>query len=386
MTTLRARRSALACVLAGLLAMGACSARDERATGLSRGGSPGAECAEQAVSPITAGPGAPGPFAVERLELAHPDSSDPVTVFLPREPRPTRRPVIFFSHGYGPNLWSLYQPLLEHMASRGHVVVFGVFPLGRATMQQRYEVLWRSFEVAVARVGDRLDLERVGFVGHSFGGGANPTMAYQGIVDKGWGRRGAFLLELAPWYTYGMTDERFARFPRHVLHAVQVYDRDHMNDHRMAWDLHAQFRTPVNWLWSVRSDTVRGCTLAAEHMMPGRARNPRLLAYGLLRPLDVLAQAAFEGADPGLLRDALKPSPEGYQPLEVLARPPAAPPRSDYRFAWDGRMNPRKPGADAVRAQFDTLSDADDLATDDAPAAGRPGLGERLRDWRERRQ
>jgi hypothetical protein len=370
-------------LIAGLMAVGACSAREERSGPLSRGGSPGADCAAAAVSPIAAGPGAPGPHAVERQEIPHPRSDEPVTVFLPKD-APGRRPVIFFSHGYGPNLWSLYEPLLNHMASQGNVVVFGVFPLGRVTMKERYTILWEGFELAARRLGDRIDLARVGFVGHSFGGGANPTMAFQGIVDQGWGRDGAFLLELAPWYTYGMTDERFGRFPGHVLHAVQVYDQDHMNDHQMAWDLHRQFRTRVNWILRVRSDTAKGCTMAAEHMMPGRAGNPRLLAYGLLRPLDVMMQAAFHRGDPGALAAAMKPSPEGYQPLELLARPPAVADRASYRFAWDGKMNARKPGAEGVRAQFEDLADGTELSTtaEPAPTPERKGLLDR---WRERR-
>lgn len=366
-------------VLAAVLPAGHASAREF--AGLSKGGSPGADCAEGAVSPITSGPGAPGPHAVERLEVPFSASKEPVTVFMPKDGGGTPRPVIFFSHGYGPNLWSIYQPLLEHMASRGQIVVFGVFPLSLVTMKERYEILWKGYEATVQKLGARMDLTRVGFVGHSFGGGANPTMAYEGIVEKGWGANGAFLLELAPWYTYGMSDAKFARFPKRVLHAVQVYDQDHMNDHRMAWDLHDQFKTSVNWMLRVRSQTVRGCTMAVEHMAPGRARNARLLAYGVLRPLDVMTQAAFERGDPGDLLRVMKPSPEGYQPLEVLDRVPSEAGAS-YRFEWSGRMNPRKPGGEGARAQFDDLSEGLDLPVAEEPPA-RKGLLDRLRERRE---
>lgn len=368
------RRCVVAMLTGSMLALAAAAAEP--------GADSGAQCAAKAITPISSGFGADGPFAVEQVMVAHTGYRQELPVFLPKGDGAARYPVIFFSHGYGPNIWSVYEPLLRHMASRGAIVVFGVFPMGMVTMRERYEILWNGYLAATQRLAERMDLTRVGFVGHSFGGGANPTLAYQGIVQKGWGSKGAFMFELAPWYTFGMSDEKLRSFPPHVLHAVQVYDRDRMNDHRMAFDLQRQMRTPVNWALLVRSETVRGCALTAEHMLPARSKNLILEQYALFRPLDVLMQAAFERGDPGALAGALKPSPEGYQPLQILEQPQAPQPGSEYRFAWDGRMNPRKEGDASARGQFSDLSDAQDLPLGDAAAAPRKGLLER---WRERR-
>jgi hypothetical protein len=393
------RRGALLAALATLALAAGCANGDRPrprpsppgGDGGGRGGGDGAggvrggnDCAQRAVTPISSGLGSNGPLAVERTTLPHPTMREEVTVFMPKGSAGARNPVVFFSHGYGPNIWSVYEPLLNHMVSRGAIVVFGVFPLGMSTMQERYSILWSGFDAAVKRLGDRMDLTRVGFVGHSFGGGANPTMAFEGIVNNGWGSRGAFLFELAPWYTYGMSDERFRRFPSHVLHAAQVYQDDKMNDHVMAYDLHRQFRGPVNWLLLVRSDTVQGCKIMAEHMLPARARNATVLQYATLRPLDALMGSAFERNDAArTLQQNLKPSPEGYQPIQVLAQAPSAPPPVKYRFTWDGRMNPRKEGGEATRAQFSQIADPKELpAEDDEEDPQRRGILER---WRERR-
>lgn len=372
----RLRRRSLLVLAVLALVPPAALAREARQTSAHDAGP---EC-DGAISPITSGYGADGPLKMERLTVPQ-SRGDDVPVFAPQDDPGQRRPVIFFSHGYGPNLWQVYEPFIRHVVSKGAIVVFSPFPMGGATMERRYQALWGGFEAAVNQLGSRMDLARVGFVGHSFGGGANLAMAYEGLVKRGWGRQGALMFELAPWYPFGISDEKIAQIPADVVHAVQVYDEDRMNDHRMAFDIHRAMRTRTNLVFQVKSMTVGRCTLVAEHMLPSRTKNATIKQYGLLRPMDLLMQAAFERPDPGALAAIQRPSPEGYQPLEVLSNLEPAHPESYYRFAWGGRMNPRKPGAD-VRGQFDDLPNLDGSGEADAPASSpRRGL---LRRWLER--
>ena len=363
------RRWLTASAAAALLPLLGCSRANRLRPG-EPGPRSGTECNDGAITPITSGYGADGPLEVERLSVAKAGLRDGPTIFTPRVADGRRFPVIFFSHGYGPNIWSVYEPFLRHMASRGAVVVFGVFPVGLATMKGRYEALWDGFEDATRQYGNRMDLTRVGFIGHSFGGGANPALAHQGIVGRGWGSRGAFMFELAPWYSYGITEAQMRQFPKHLLHAVHVYDQDTMNDHRMAFDLYRQIPAAQKWVFLVKSQAIGGCELKAEHMLPSRARSLVLKQYALFRPVDLLMQAAFDQPDPNALAAIRRPSPEGYQPLEVLSNPQATRAESAYKFGWTGRMNPRQPGNERIRAQFNELSSDSDLpgSDDDAPA------------------
>jgi hypothetical protein len=185
-----------------------------------------------------------------------------------------------------------------------------------------------------------MDLTRVGFVGHSFGGGANPTMAYRGFVTKGWGARGGFIMSLAPWYTYFSDDAQLAQIPAHVIHAVQVYDEDTMNDHRMAIEMHAAMRVTKKLFLVVHSRTVGACRLSANHMLPGRKSAKALLEYGYFRPLDILVDASI-GGHPGALAEIDRSPLPAFSPVTVERDPRPLQPEEYYKFKWSGRMNPR---------------------------------------------
>jgi hypothetical protein len=130
-----------------------------------------------------------------------------------------------------------------------------------------------------------MDLTRVAFVGHSFDGGATPAMARHGIVEQGWGSRGALVLELAPWYAYQATDAQLAALPASVVQAQEVYEQDDKNDWRLAIDLYehahagdrARMRAHVGSL-----DAGAQRVAAAEAVRGVRAvrRAGRLLAWG----------------------------------------------------------------------------------------------------------
>ena len=106
-------------------------------------------------------------------------------------------PVMFFSHGLGGNFYIGYRSMLTHVASQGVAVVFSPYPTGLSWTQQ-YDILWKGFEEAADVYQNEFDLDRVGFFGHSWGGGATPNMALRGI-EKGWGQQGLLMFIMAPY-------------------------------------------------------------------------------------------------------------------------------------------------------------------------------------------
>jgi pimeloyl-ACP methyl ester carboxylesterase len=299
-----------------------------------------AEAPACAAQPITAGYGAEGPYGVESEQLANPgDAADPMTVYFPKGVKGPS-PVVFFAHGFGPGLATTYADLIRHMVSRGYVVVFSTYPMRGVTIDQRYDSLWQGFAAAAAQLGPRLDLGRVAFVGHSFGAGAVPAMAYKGLVEEGWGKKGAFLMELAPWYAYQATAAKIAALPANAAQFVEVYDKDTVNDHRMAIDLYDASRATDRYYVLVQSS--EACNFTADHATPGRNASALQRQYAVSRPFDALADWAFHGAAAG--RAALERMGEagsGYQPLHRAQAPQPDHPESFYRFPWSDRRNPR---------------------------------------------
>jgi acetyl esterase/lipase len=289
---------------------------------------------------ISSGYGADGPYKPDIESVDNPAFREPVQVFFPAG-APGKRPVIFFSHGYGPGVWEVYKDLIQHMVSVGEVVVFSGYPMIRASNDERYDDLWQGFKAAADRYDDRMDLSRVGFVGHSFGGGATPAMAYKGLVQQGWGKQGAFLMELAPWYAFQITDAEMQQYPAGTLQLVEVYDKDDTNDHRMGIDLYKSTKLAADYYVMVHSGTVAGCSLTADHSTPGRNPSLRQKQYAVFRPFDMLADAAFSGSTGA--RQALTGfGTDGvYQPLSLVASPVPDQPESHYRNPWSDPKNQR---------------------------------------------
>lgn len=306
---LRARASApiARLVLAATLALPAALALPAEAEGRAR--------CDETDAPIADGFGARGPYAVRRVEVENPAwQRNPASVFLPvassAQGARRRPPVVFFGHGFGATSPVHYHSLAEHLASRGIAVVYTPYPTAALGHERRYATLWAGFQAAAASPGLDLDLSRVGFVGHSYGGGATPSMAWRGIVERGWGRRGAFLMVMAPWYVLDVGDEELASFPSGTRLLVQVYEDERINDPRIAIDLYHAFAVPETHkaFVTVRSDAHGGCELRAGHTTPAtdgiRGTLDPLDRYAVFRLLDALVVDAFEG-DPGARRVAL---------------------------------------------------------------------------------
>jgi hypothetical protein len=276
-------------------------------------GAAGAGC-DDAVSPIESGFGAPGPHEIARREVPNPAwGGRPVTVHRPDEGHATssreptedalgaRWPVVFFAHGLGATQPLHYQQWIDHMTSRGFAVVYAPYPTAAVTHERRYQVLWEGFEAGLRALGPSADASRVGFVGHSYGGGAIPSLAHRGLVERGWGSAGAFVVVMAPWYVLAVEPAKLAELPSHTRLLVQVYDRERINDHQIAIDLFEAVALPSaqKLFVTLRSDERDGCELRAGHTTPAtdgiRGRLDALDHHGVFRLVDAVAADALFG-------------------------------------------------------------------------------------------
>jgi hypothetical protein len=220
---------------------------------------------------ITSGFGADGTFQVDTLRFPATgwDAASPqqVQVFVPRGAT-SPRPALMFAHGYGGFDVRFYAEILQHAASRGYVAVFVPYPI-TLDFPALYRTMDSGFVQAVRRYPNLIDSSRVGFMGHSFGAGAIPSIAYKAYTARGWGRNGKFLFPMAPWYALETTAEMTRTFPSDTKLLMHVYQTDRTNDHRLAMDI---FRT-INIsaaekdFITVLPDTASGYVFATGHGM-----------------------------------------------------------------------------------------------------------------------
>ncbi len=242
----------------------------------------------------TEGFGAPGPHPVATHSFPSPRfAGHAVTVYAPAEPGGPR-PTWFFCHGFGGNRVAFYDPLLRHLASHGWPVVFSPYPT-TGTIESHYEELFAGFVEAADRYPEIIDTSRVGFAGHSFGGGAAPALLLRAFRELGWGRDARCLMPMAPWFGFQLTDEDLAGYPAGTQAVVQVYEDDVVNDHRMAIDVFRRLGLPAadKDFVLLRSDEVAGYAYQSGHSVPARGADDALFERGVLRVIAALSASCF---------------------------------------------------------------------------------------------
>ncbi len=311
------------------------------------------------IAPIGRGFGSPGPHAVEILTVANPEfPQSGVTLHRPVGLEST--PLIVFGHANGLADPRSYARLLQHIASRGYAVVYAAHQVDTERHEDRYRAFWSGVIAAVDQYRERLDLERVGFVGHSYGAGALPHIAHRALVGEGFGKRGALMLSMAPWYSFGMTGTQWSELPKHLEVLILSFEADEVTDHRIAIALHDTLTVERNTYLTVRSDEHMGCELRADHSVPQTGglggRDDALDEYAIFRLFDALAASAFHD-DPAATRIANGNGSRdqlamGFwsdgipvSPLQFSADPHPAKPQSAYLFkladreAWQAYPN-----------------------------------------------
>jgi hypothetical protein len=261
-------------------------------------------------------------------------------------------PLIVFGHGNGLAHPRNYSRLLQHIASRGYAVVYAAHQVNTERHEDRYRALWSGVMAVVGEHRERLDLERVGFVGHSYGAGALPYVAHRALVDEGFGKRGALLLSMAPWYALEMNDTKWSELPKHLQVLILSFEADEVTDHRIAIALRDALAVEYNTYLTVRSDAHMGCELLADHAVPQTGglggRDDPLDEYAIFRLFDALAASAFAD-DPAATRIAHGNGNRDQlamgtwsdrtpvSPLRFSANPEPTRPQSSFLFQYADR-------------------------------------------------
>lgn len=252
-----------------------------------------------------------GALAVQvRSDVANPRwSQEPITVYRPADALPY--PVIFYSHAFLGSDHTRIAPMLRRLASAGFNVVFVPYKELSVTRTEQYATLWEGFRAAATQYGAQFDLTRVGFMGHSFGGGATPEMARRAFaaptqngLTQPWGSSGRFLFIMAPWFSFPSLerptapDDHYRDLPLDVKVVLQVFSDDDTNDHQIArqdvWD---KLPTGLERSWQVISSDQCGADLllASHNIPPGNVANAgdnALDVWGITRHALALADYA----------------------------------------------------------------------------------------------
>lgn len=283
----------------------------------------------------------------DRYELPNPSwpaaGPMPLVVLSPTSDA-IERPVLFYSHAFGGTEWRRMLGLLEVLVSQGFVVVFVPYPTTGTSVCGRYDTLAGGFAEAVSALAGaaRMDLSRVGFVGHSFGGGASASMARVALVEHGSGSAGSFIFASAPWYVYRMDDAAAWEALSATRLVLMVYADDTVNDDRIAID---QVLTPFVGTASflrLHADGTGACELVPDHGTPPSYEGIDALdTWGLWRHAHALAACTLRGdaAACDVVEDTAMghwlDGGEAITPLEVTTTPTPSHPSADYTFPID---------------------------------------------------
>jgi hypothetical protein len=337
-----------------LLLLGACAKHDDNSST-----TPVDDDLQGPISRPASGYGADGPYKVAEIDFPNPEyAGTNVTIFYPQGAT-AALPTIFYSHPYGGEDKEYNRGLFEFIAKKGYVVVFVPYRTIDVSIDHRYLTLWSGFIKAATDYPKIIDTKKVGFMGHSFGGGASIGLAYKAFTEKSWGQDGRFLFTMAPWYSFPWgstltTEEQLQNFPSNTRMISEVYDDDVTNDHRLAIDIfkHINITASEKDYIYVKASTVAGYQYVADHVVPSsRSAYDALDYYAVYRLLDAMIDYSFNGSAAGKKVALGNGSSEqvtmpGYNgqlmtPLEVTDNPVAKYAQSKYQFPCSNSTNLR---------------------------------------------
>ena len=181
-----------------------------------------------------------------------------------------RRPAVFLAHGFGQTDPTAYQELIRHFVSVGNVVVYPIYNVDdgeRSTLEESNRVVDAGF-VAAAEATPRIDTSRVGWWGHSHGGGMIPYLTQQGGA-RGWGKRAFWMSIVAQAYTQ-LVGAGDIPAPANAEEMTVAFHDDALADARLGIDVFKSLLLPRSQKRYVMLQTgaSSGGPFVAEHGAP----------------------------------------------------------------------------------------------------------------------
>lgn len=316
--------------------------------------SSGAGLAQIYTGPIpkpTSGYGSDGVHAVSMESFANPHyPTENIQIYYPTGIT-SSVPTLFYSHGYGGTNSLHVIGLLNFFAKKGYAIVFVPYQTTGVSIDERYVNLTEGFRKAARDYPNIIDTTQVGFLGHSFGGGATIGVSYACFTENNWGSNGRFICPSAQWYSFHITQPELQSFPLDTKMLTFIYENDSSNDHRMAVEVFSNINIPSaeKDLIKVFPSTVSGYDYTSEHNLPTTyAAFDAMDYYAYYRLIDALCDYTFNGNLAGkevalgngsILQTTM---PAGMAPLVQSDAPVAAHPESIYGFPCSSFANPRQ--------------------------------------------
>ncbi len=157
-------------------------------------------------------------------------------------------PCVLFCPRFGSDNPADYRGLIEHIISKGVLVVFPVYEANTFT-RRSVEVGPRTdviFSLVARATKNLIDTTRIGFIGHSYGAGIIPAIATRLMDRTGWGSNGSFIYLMSPWYYPGTSSRTLENFPKSTDVIVQVFYDDNINDPRIGSYFFQMLKLPFN--------------------------------------------------------------------------------------------------------------------------------------------
>jgi hypothetical protein len=298
----------------------------------------------------TTGYGSDGTHTVGTISFTNPNYLvKNIEIYYPSDIA-TKVPTIFYSHAFGGNNSSNISGMLEFVAKKGYAIVYVPYKTVGSTIPDRYTNLLEGFRKAARDYPNIIDTTQVGFMGHSFGGGASFGNAYKCFNENNWGQNGRFIYALAQWYSFNITQAEIQSFPSDTKVLIEVFNDDETNDHRMAIDIFntINITSAEKDFILLESDTINGYTYTADHIVPNTANAfDALDYYAYYRFIDALSDYTFNGN--GAAKDialgngsiAQVSMPTGLKSLSQSDNPIIGHPESKYQFPCSDAQNLR---------------------------------------------
>ena len=242
--------------------------------------------------------GAMGEFPVRKVTIPSPwqpyaDSQEMNVDFFFPVGRSGKLPTVFFISGYAQWSSNRYIGLLYFIASQGYNCVF--IPHRYTEPDSNPELLLTILDGMVDHFGTRIDTDRVGYVGHSEGGG---LIFYLARERENWGRSGRFLFSIAAWWGFHLPATGIVDYPADTNLIVQLSGNDSGTDPRQNIDflLHNSIPAERKALLYIPGDALH----RADHYIVYSEERDGVYYYdaleqvGIYRPLESLMRYSFE--------------------------------------------------------------------------------------------